>query len=179
MLAIIWVLDNLRSYLYGAKKVRIFTDHQPLTYEFGNQNHNAKLKRWKSRIEEYNYELIYKPGKSDVADALSRLETNSNQIFQISDEETITASEVGSETITADEGCQNQSDNTIHSAQQDASDLLDHVDIPINVFKNQIIIREGKELHCTLQPHPGFHRFHATLNQITSETLTETLKKMS
>lgn len=178
MLAIVWALDNLRSYLYGAKKVKIYTDHQPLTYAFGNQNHNAKLKRWKARIEEYNYELVYKPGKSNVvADALSRLEANRNQIYMLTDEGTITASETGSETVTADEGKSEQSDNTVHSAQQDSSDLIHHVEVPLNVFKNQIIIREGKELHSNMQPHPGFTRHHATLEQITSQRLTEILKK--
>lgn len=31
MLAIIWALDNLRSYLYGAGTIKVSTDHQPLT----------------------------------------------------------------------------------------------------------------------------------------------------
>ena len=31
----------------------------------GNINFNAKLKRQKARIEEYNHELIYRPGKSN------------------------------------------------------------------------------------------------------------------
>lgn len=92
MLAIVWALDNLRNYLYGAKKVNIFTDHQPLTFALSNRNHNAKLKRWKARIEEYNYKLIYTPGKSNsVADALSRLKTAVNHL---SDTGTETASEV-------------------------------------------------------------------------------------
>jgi len=79
MLAIVWALDNLRSYLYGATTLRVYTDHQPLTFALGNRNFNAKLKRWKSRIEEYNCELIYKPGKSNVvADALSRIVSHVN-----------------------------------------------------------------------------------------------------
>ena len=31
MLAIIWSLKSLRNYLYDSAKVKIFTDHQPLT----------------------------------------------------------------------------------------------------------------------------------------------------
>lgn len=50
--------------------------HQPLTFALGNRNFNAKLKRWKARIEEYNHELFYKPGRTNYfADALSRLKT--------------------------------------------------------------------------------------------------------
>ncbi|GBO99745.1 Retrovirus-related Pol polyprotein from transposon opus [Eumeta japonica] len=131
-------------------------DHQPLTYALGNQNHNAKLKRWKARIEEYNYELVYKPGKSNVvADALSRLET------------TVTASEGGSETVTADED-QDEDEATVHSAQQDSSDLIPHVEFPLNVFKSQLIIRQGKELHSRIQPHPGYTRHHAIILLIIS-----------
>lgn len=73
MLAIIWALNSLRNYLYGSRKVKIFTDHQPLTYALSNKNNNSKMKRWKAILEEYNYELYYKPGKANVvADALSR-----------------------------------------------------------------------------------------------------------
>jgi len=43
MLAIVWALDNLRSYLYGAGSIKIYTDHQPLTFALGNRNFNAKL----------------------------------------------------------------------------------------------------------------------------------------
>ncbi|KAH8333222.1 hypothetical protein KR067_005406 [Drosophila pandora] len=56
-----WALDNLRSYLYGAGSIKVYTDHQPLTFALGNRNFNAKLKRWKSRIEEYGCTLLYKP----------------------------------------------------------------------------------------------------------------------
>ena len=30
MLAIIWALRSLKCFLYGSKKIKIFTDHQPL-----------------------------------------------------------------------------------------------------------------------------------------------------
>jgi ribonuclease HI len=73
MLAIIWALNSLRNYLYGHPKIKIFTDHQPLTYALSIKNHNSKMKRWKAILEEYNYELHYKPGRTNiVADALSR-----------------------------------------------------------------------------------------------------------
>ncbi|GBP00106.1 Retrovirus-related Pol polyprotein from transposon opus [Eumeta japonica] len=105
MLAIVWALDNLRNYLYGAKKIRIYTDHQPLTFALGNRNFNAKLKRWKARIEEYNHELIYKPGMA----------TNSD------------------DTLTASEGQENDdlsSAATAHSAEQDGSDLIPMLKCP-------------------------------------------------
>lgn len=73
MLAIYWALQTFRNYLYGAK-FKILTDHQPLTFALSPKNTNAKLKRWKAYLEEHDYEIIYKPGKSNVvADALSRI----------------------------------------------------------------------------------------------------------
>lgn len=81
-----------------------------------NKNTNSKLKRWKAILEEYNYELKYKPGSTNVvADALSRPP-------QTSELNSITA--------------------TQHSAETSPQDLIP--DAPINVFKNQLIISTGK-----------------------------------
>lgn len=187
MLAIVWALDNLRSYLYGAKRIRILTDHQPLTFALGNRNHNAKLKRWKARIEEYNYELIYTPGKSNVvADALSRLPCQANHLTLANREsDTETASEGDSDrsrTLTAgrDSGTRTRTaseGDTVHSAEQDASDLIMHVEAPLNVFRNQIIIREGKELFSVECPHRGYTRHYINLDKVDEHSLTTVLKE--
>lgn len=193
MLAIVWALDNLRNYLYGAKKIKIYTDHQPLTYALGNRNFNSKLKRWKARIEEYNHELIYKPGRSNyVADALSRLKTS---VYHISDMSTDTASEGNSQTTrTASEGNENNSQvtdtasetmdydeqsmiSTVHSASNDASDLIPHVEVPINVFRNQIIIKIGPDLQSQETPHKNFLRNYISAPEWDAEKLTDILKK--
>lgn len=166
LLAIVWALDNLRSYLYGARKIRILTDHQPLTFSLSNRNYNAKLKRWKARIEEYNCELIYKPGKTNVvADALSRLKTEVNALT-----DSIVA-HPPSDTDTASEG-------TMHSAEEDSSDLIPHVEVPINVFKNQIILRQGASCECSEEPHIGYKRFYITMPTLNREALVTILKKI-
>jgi len=46
MLAIIWALKKLKIYLYGEARVKIFTDHQPLTHSLSSWNGNARIKRW-------------------------------------------------------------------------------------------------------------------------------------
>lgn len=120
MLAIVWSLKSLNKYLYGATKVNIFTDHQPLTYALSNKNTNSKLKRWMSFLEEYNYELKYKPGKENVvADAFSRLPTN--QVNALS---------------------------SIHSDDSSSHGLIQSVDSPINAYKNQIVLSVGN-LECS------------------------------
>lgn len=207
MLAIVWALDNLRSYLYGAKKIRIYTDHQPLTFALGNRNYNAKLKRWKARIEEYSCELIYKPGKSNVvADALSRLKTQinhlsgsagpeppSSQSRENNDSSTETASNCNSSTETAHSvtataaeggslehsarsGSTDTASETMHSAEQDASDLIPHVEVPLNVFRNQIIIKEGRGLDIFEEPHVGYSRHYVAAEKLGKAELTEILK---
>lgn len=154
MLAIVWALDNLRNYLYGAKKIKIMTDHQPLTFSLSNRNYNAKLKRWKARLEEYNYELVYKPGATNrVADALSRLETEANPLES------------------------SVSSGTVHSADEDGTTLIPHCEAPINVFKNQIIIREGRDIFAHEEPHRGYHRHYANLSDMSSENLKQVLKE--
>lgn len=188
MLAIVWALDTLRNYLYGARKIKIFTDHQPLTFALGNRNFNAKLKRWKARIEEYNHELFYKPGRTNfVADALSRLKTNLNYT---SDGSTITASEGDSQatqTATEIDATQTASEtrdddkisiiSTAHSASQDASDLIPHMEVPLNVFRRQIIIKNGPELQLSEEPHKHFFRNYFSSPDWNYEKLLDIFKR--
>lgn len=200
--AIVWALDNLRNYLYGAKKIRIYTDHQPLTYTLSNKNYNAKLKRWKARIEEYNYELIYTPGKSNfVADALSRLPTQVNNLSSSGssssrtktadiDISTETAYEGRSDvtdnilTATADEGLrelslsETEESCTMHSANQDSTDLIPHVEVPLNVFRNQLVFRIARlDVCCHEEPHPGFHRYYISSKELDQVRLREALRE--
>jgi len=49
ILAIVWALNSTRNYIYG---VKVYTDHQPLTFAISDKNPNAKLKRWNGIIED-------------------------------------------------------------------------------------------------------------------------------
>lgn len=73
LLAIVWACRYFRPYLYG-RKFKIFTDHRPLVWLFNLKEPNSKLIRWRLKLEEYDYEIIYKSGKQNLnADALSRI----------------------------------------------------------------------------------------------------------
>ena len=65
------VTKAFRSYVYG-RKITIYTDHQALVW-FKNANLNTRVQKWRFILSEYDYEIKYKPGKSNSnADALSR-----------------------------------------------------------------------------------------------------------
>lgn len=77
LLAIVWTLGKLQRYLYGSRELHIYTDHQPLIFAVSEKNTNAKIKRWKAKIEEYDAKIHYEPGKENfVADTLSRQNVN-------------------------------------------------------------------------------------------------------
>ena len=76
LLGIVWACKYFRPYLYG-RKFKIFTDHRPLVWLFNLKEPNSKLIRWRLKLEEYDYEIIYKKGKLNTnADALSRINLN-------------------------------------------------------------------------------------------------------
>lgn len=116
LFAIVYALKNLRNYLYGVADLEIHTDHQPLTYSVSKRNPNIKMKRWHAIIEEYAPKIIYKPGKDNiVADALSRQNLN---------------------IIT-------NSSQTIHSAESSDNIQIETTSLPVNCFKQQIILNKG------------------------------------
>ncbi|CAH3973768.1 unnamed protein product [Pieris brassicae] len=55
----------------------LYTDHKPLKWLFNHKDPSSKLQRWRLKLEEYDYEIIYKKGKiNSTADALSRYPVN-------------------------------------------------------------------------------------------------------
>lgn len=146
MLAIIWALKVFRNYIYG-QKFKIITDHQPLTFTLSPKNTNAKLKRWKAYLEEHDYEIIYKPGRSNVvADALSRIQTH---------------------VLTS----------TQHSADEDDSNFIPTTEGPLNAFRHQVILeKSNSDSESTTIPFPGFRRIHVKRRQFDRQQLINILR---
>lgn len=76
LLAIVWASKYFRPYLYG-RHFYIYTDHRPLVWLFNLKDANSKLMRWKIKLEEFDYTIIYKKGtQNSNVDALSRIQLN-------------------------------------------------------------------------------------------------------
>ena len=70
--AIVFVLKIWRHYLYGSE-FELFSDHKSLMYLFDQKELNMKQRIWLEYLKDFDFQLIYHPGKANVvADALSR-----------------------------------------------------------------------------------------------------------
>jgi RNase H-like domain found in reverse transcriptase/Integrase zinc binding domain len=74
LLAIMKALAHWRQYLGWTKEpFTIMTDHANLQYWKSPKNLNRQTARWHADLQEYNYEILYIPGKTNVPpDILSR-----------------------------------------------------------------------------------------------------------
>lgn len=69
---IVFAFKIYRHYLYGAR-FDLFSVHKILKYLFDQKELNMKQRRWLEFLKGYDFQLMYHPGKANVAiDALSR-----------------------------------------------------------------------------------------------------------
>lgn len=72
-LAVVWGCEKFHLYLLG-KHFTLITDHRALEVIYGPRSKpSARVERWVLRLQPYTFEVIYKPGRTNVADILSRL----------------------------------------------------------------------------------------------------------
>lgn len=86
VLAIVWGVEKFSLYLLGTKFVLI-TDCKALKYLFSPRSRPCpRIERWVLRIQSYNYDIVYEPGATNLADALSRLSVSRAKPFDKSAE---------------------------------------------------------------------------------------------
>lgn len=80
LLAIIFGLKRFRYYLLG-RKFTLYTDHNPLQHISSLKDSYGRIGRWTMYLQDYQFDVVYRPGRSNGnADALSRCPTL-NTIF--------------------------------------------------------------------------------------------------
>lgn len=73
MMAIYFAINHFRPYLFG-RKFLLKTDHKPLVHMWSMKDPNSKVVRMRLELNEYDFDIVYIPGKDNVeADALSRI----------------------------------------------------------------------------------------------------------
>lgn len=72
-LAIVWGVERFSHFLLGSS-FTVVTDHKPLTHIFQPLSKPcARIERWVLRLQPYEFAVVYKKGKENIADPFSRL----------------------------------------------------------------------------------------------------------
>ena len=72
-LAVVWACERFNIYVSGSE-FELETDHKPLECIFGKTSKpSARIERWVLRLQCLDYKVVYRPGETNIADALSRM----------------------------------------------------------------------------------------------------------
>ena len=68
-----WGIEYFHLYLFGAP-FTLYMDHKPLELIYANlcSKPPARIQRWMLRLQQYDFEVVYKKGLDNPADFLSR-----------------------------------------------------------------------------------------------------------
>ena len=78
------------------QKFSVFTDHKALVYLLKSKRLNRRLYGWMLKLQEFDLEIIYKPGKENAdADGLSRQAWSSEDCLVKEQPRAVVISQVG------------------------------------------------------------------------------------
>lgn len=166
LLAIVWATKYFRPYLFG-RKFKIMTDHRPLQWVMNMKEPNSRLTRWRLRLSEYDYTVIYKPGKiNSNADALSRIEIHNEESSSI----VVNTSDKSDSERTRSIDSRTDS---IHSDLESPILEVPITDDPLNRFSRQIVFNVVGNIK--IKPHitHPFETYTKTCIQISKSNLEQ------
>ena len=72
-LAVVWACEKYHLYVYG-KPFTVVTDHKPLEplYNDPRSKPPARIEQWALKLQPYNFTVMYRAGKDNPADYMSR-----------------------------------------------------------------------------------------------------------
>jgi len=72
-LALVWACERSNIYVFG-REFELETDYKPLEYIYSQKSKpSARVERWVLRLQAYHFKVVYRLGKTNIADTLSRL----------------------------------------------------------------------------------------------------------
>lgn len=92
LLAVKRALEKWRCYLEGCFGLTVITDHKPNTFMDTQLTRSPRLVRWFEFFQRFNIQWQYQPGKTNMADALSRLNLLSGEVGRMRDNLQVNAS---------------------------------------------------------------------------------------
>ena len=121
LLAVVHATRTWRCYLeeVRADKLHVVTDHNPLVYLQTQSVLSRRQNRWSEYLQMFTYKWLYKPGISNVADALSRSPSVVAALFPVAGREALRRCAAlhcagPRQQMTFSSGCSPHEDNAVH-----------------------------------------------------------------
>ena len=168
-MAVVEACRQFRPYIYG-RKFTIETDHKPLTWLYTLKTPNARLIKWRLRLEECDYIIKYKKGSENyIADALSRIEINANKTIE--DSLSMVPQTPDDAPFTPEEMDEIFDDDmaTVHTADENPAFSLPITDNNIHAFNYSIIIKGGNDYNLKIDKDKFIVQYTVKINKSNAE----------
>ncbi|KMQ87923.1 reverse transcriptase r [Lasius niger] len=86
LLAIVYCVNYFRPYLYG-RKFYLVTDHKPLVWLHSVKDPTSRLVRWRLKLAEYEYEVVYKAADNRIESDVEPPQTPSDKTSETEDDD--------------------------------------------------------------------------------------------